>query len=225
MTALAPRDAYRLWAPTYATETAISLIEDDLARELSPPLAGKRLLDAGCGTGRRLLGVNASFAAGIDASPEMLRSGQADRVAAADLCALPFAGDSFDVVWCRLVLGHLQDLQTAYDELARVCTPGGDLLVSDFHAAAASAGHKRSFRDSRGAVHEIEHHIYDGAAHISAAARSGFILLRMCDGTIGPSVEHFYARAGRHEDYRRDLGLPVVASLRFRRQQADANPD
>ena len=86
MTALAPRDAYRLWAPTYATETAISLIEDDLARELSPPLAGKRLLDAGCGTGRRLLGVNASFAAGIDASPEMLRSGQADRVAAAD-CA------------------------------------------------------------------------------------------------------------------------------------------
>jgi malonyl-CoA O-methyltransferase len=219
MTALAPRDAYRLWAPTYATETAISFIEDELAREFSPPLAGKRLLDAGCGTGRRLLGVEASFAAGIDASPEMLSSGHADRVAAADLCNLPFAAGSFDVVWCRLVLGHLKHLQSAYDELARVCILGGELLVSDFHAVAAAAGHKRSFRDSRGVVHEIEHHIYDNATHISAAARSGFALLRARDGAIGPSVEHFYTRAGRHDDYLRDLGLPVVASLCFRRQQ------
>lgn len=218
MTALAAREAYRLWAPTYATETAISFIEDALARDLSPPLVGKRLLDAGCGTGRRLRGVDASFAAGIDASPEMLRSGDAECVAAADLCALPFAGSSFDVVWCRLVLGHLRHLQRAYDELARVCAPGGELLVSDFHAAAAAAGHKRSFRDSSGAVHEIEHHIYDGATHISAAARSGFSLLRARDGAIGPSVEQFYARAGRQDGYQRDLGLPVVASFCFERQ-------
>lgn len=218
MTALAPRDGYRLWAPTYATETAISFIEDGLARELSPPLAGKRLLDAGCGTGRRLRGVGAAFAIGIDASPEMLKSGHAHRVAAADVCALPFTARSFDVVWCRLVLGHLRLLQGAYDELARVCAPGGELLVSDFHAAAAAAGHKRSFRDSSGVVHEIEHHIYDGAAHISAAARSGFILLRTRDGAIGPSVEHFYARVGRQDIYLRDLGLHVVASFCFRRQ-------
>ena len=218
MTALAARDAYRLWAPTYATETAISFIEDELARELSPPLAGKRLLDAGCGTGRRLRGVDTSFAAGIDGSPEMLRSGDANNVAAADLCALPFAADSFDAVWCRLVLGHLMHLQGAYDELARVCAPGGELLVSDFHAAAATAGHKRTFRDSSGVLHEIEHYIYDSATHIAAAARSGFILLRARDGTIGPSVEQFYARAARQDAYLRDLGLPVVASFCFRRQ-------
>jgi malonyl-CoA O-methyltransferase len=219
MTALAARDAYRLWAPTYATETAISFIEDELARDLSPPLAGKRLLDAGCGTGRRLLGVDAAFTAGIDASHEMLRSGRADRVAAADLCALPFAASTFDVVWCRLVLGHLRHLQNAYDELARVCAPGGELLVSDFHTAAVAAGHKRSFRDSSGVVHEIEHHIYDDDAHISAAARSGFTLLGARNGAIGPSVEHFYTRIGRQDVYLKDLGLPVVASFCFRRQQ------
>jgi len=223
MTALAPRDAYRLWAPTYASETAISFIEEELARELSPPLAGKRLLDAGCGTGRRLLGVGAALALGIDASPEMLKSGHAHRVAAADLYALPFTAGSFDVVWCRLVLGHLRHLQSAYDELARVCAPGGGLLVSDFHATAAAAGHKRSFRDSSGVVHEIEHHIYDDAAHISAAAQSGFTLLRARDGAIGPSVEQFYTRAGRQDVYLKDLGLPVVASFCFRR--IDANPD
>ncbi len=217
MTVLAPRDGYRLWAQTYAAETAISIIEDELARDLSPPLAGKRLLDAGCGTGRRLHGADASFATGIDASFEMLRSGKAERVAAADLLALPFAPASFDVVWCRLVLGHLPRLQDGYDELARVCAPDGELLVSDFHAAAAAAGHKRSFRDSGGVVREIEHHVYDRAAHVSAAVRSGFALLHAGDGTIGPSVEHLYTRAGRHDSYLRDIGLPVVASFRFRR--------
>ncbi len=108
MTALAPREAYRLWAPTYATETAISFIEDELARALSPPPGGKRLLDAGCGTGRRLLGANAAlrFTAGIDASFEMLKAGNAAHVAAADVRNLPFAAESFDLIWCRLVLGR-----------------------------------------------------------------------------------------------------------------------
>jgi len=218
MMALAPREAYRLWAPTYASETAISFIEDELAQELSPPLGGKRLLDAGCGTGRRLSNVDASFAAGVDASFEMLKAGQAAHVAAADVRNLPFAAETFDLVWCRLVLGHLQPLQSAYDELARVCVSDGELLVSDFHAAAARAGHTRSFRDAQGAVHEIEHHVYDCDAHLAAAAHSGFALSRMRAGMIGPSVEHFYVRAGRHDLYMRDLGLPVVASFRFKRQ-------
>ncbi len=218
MTALAPREAYRLWAPTYATETAISFIEDALARALSPLPAGKRLLDAGCGTGRRLLGVGASFAAGVDLSFEMLKAGDTACVAAADVRNLPFAAESFDLIWCRLVLGHLQPLQSAYDELSRVCAPGGELLVSDFHAAAARAGHTRSFRDMHGAVHEIEHHIYDCAAHIAAAEHAGFTLSRMHEGSIGPSVEHFYTRAGRHDLYLRDLGLPVVASFCLQRQ-------
>jgi malonyl-CoA O-methyltransferase len=217
MTALAPREAYRLWAPTYATETAISFIEDELAHALSPSPSGKRLLDAGCGTGRRLSGIGASFAAGIDASFEMLKAGQAEGVATADVRALPFAAGSFNLIWCRLVLGHLRPLQSAYDELARVCAFGGELLVSDFHAAAARAGHTRSFRDANGAVHEIEHHIYDCAMHVDAAAQSGFTLSHMREGAIGPSVEHFYTRAGRHDLYLRDLGLPVVASFCFKR--------
>lgn len=218
MTALAPREAYRLWAPTYAAETAISFIEDELARALSPLPDGKRLLDAGCGTGRRFSGIDASLAAGVDVSFEMLKAGEAGCVATADVRALPFSAGSFDLIWCRLVLGHLQPLRSAYDELARVCASGGDLLVSDFHAAAARAGHTRSFRDTGGAVHEIEHHIYDCDAHVDAAAHSGFALSQMREGTIGPSVEDFYVRAGRRDLYLRDLGLPVVASFCFKRQ-------
>jgi malonyl-CoA O-methyltransferase len=218
VTALTPRDGYRLWASTYAEETAISFLDEELARALTRPLAGKRLLDAGCGTGRRLRAADASLAIGIDASPEMLDAGQATGIAAADLCALPFSAHSFDVIWCRLVLGHLRTLQQAYDELARVCVPGGELFVSDFHAEAASAGHTRSFRGADGQVYQIEHHIYDSSAHIAAAAQSGFALEGSQDGLVGPSIEHFYAHAGRNDAYVRDLGLPVVAAFAFRRQ-------
>ena len=218
MTALSPRDGYRLWAATYAEETAISFLDEELARALSPSPTGRRLLDAGCGTGRRMRAANASLAIGIDASPEMLDAGEASAMAAADLCALPFVAGSFDLIWCRLVLGHLRTLQEAYDELARVCVTGGALFVSDFHADAALAGHTRSFRDSGGTVHQIEHHIYSSSDHVDSAARSGFALKGSRDGAVGPSIEHFYARAGRRDVYARDLGLPLVAAFSFRRK-------
>jgi hypothetical protein len=53
MTVLSAREAYRLWAATYAGETAISLLETGLADALTPPLPGLRLLHRrGRGRGR-----------------------------------------------------------------------------------------------------------------------------------------------------------------------------
>jgi malonyl-CoA O-methyltransferase len=213
MTILDAREAYRLWAPTYAAETAISFLDEVLARALLPPLAGKRLLDAGCGTGRRIAG--AAGAVGVDASLDMLNAGGARAVAAADVSALPFPPASFDMVWCRLVLGHLRDPEPAYREFAHVCRPGGLLFVTDFHADAAAAGHRRSFRDASGALHEVEHHVHDAAAHIAFAERAGFTFLARQDGTIGPAVKPFYACAGRLGAYERDFGLAVVAAFLF----------
>jgi malonyl-CoA O-methyltransferase len=215
--ALAPREAYRLWAPTYATETAISFIDEELTTALSPPLANKRLLDAGCGIGRRMACSEAALSIGVDASPEMLAASKAKSVAAADVRALPFADRQFDIVWCRLVLGHLSDPTPAYREMGRVCSPEGHLLVTDFHVDAVAAGHRRSFRDGTGAVHEVEHHTHDGAIHQAAAERAGFTMLARRDGIIGASVEDFYIRAGRLQLYERDKGLAVVAVYLFRR--------
>ena len=213
MTTLDAREAYRLWAPTYAAETAISVLDEELARALLPPLEGKRLLDAGCGTGRRIAGIER--AVGVDASIDMLNAGSACAVAAADVTALPFPCAGFDMVWCRLVLGHLSNPEPAYREFARVLRPGGHLFVTDFHADAVAAGHKRSFRDASGALHEVEHHVHDAAAHIALAERAGFTFLARQDGTIAPSVKPFYARAGRLDAYERDKGLAVVAAFLF----------
>ncbi len=216
---LAPREAYRRWAPGYARETAVSRLEESVARRLSPAVEGRRLLDAGCGTGRRLPRSGAALSVGIDLTPEMLATGRGGRrLAAADVRRLPFRDGTFDLVWCRLVLGHLPDLATAYAELGRVCGPGGAVLVSDFHPAAAAAGHRRTFRDQAGALVEIEHHVHAAAAHAAAAERAGLEPLDTVEGRVGPEVRGFYARAGRLDRYAQQLGLPLVLALLLRRR-------
>jgi len=221
---LPPRAAYRLWAPSYEGETAISFVDDRLVAALTPPLRGLRLLDAGCGTGRRLRAAGgAALAAGADLTWEMLAagtsaaSGPPPLLAAADVRALPFAAAGFDVVWCRLVVGHLPDPIPAYAELARVCAPSGTVVVTDFHPDAARAGHTRSFRDAEGTLHDVEHHVHSVDDHVAAAEAAGLTLAEHRDGTIDDELEEFFARAGAMGRYAADYGLAVVLALSFRR--------
>src|ERR1700678_1231836 len=67
------REGYRLWAPTYATETPISFLEDELAKNMLHGLPQAQLLDAGCGVGRRISDIPGAI--GMDLSPEMLAAG------------------------------------------------------------------------------------------------------------------------------------------------------
>jgi malonyl-CoA O-methyltransferase len=221
---LTARDGYRLWAPSYAQETAISDLDTMLVDGLTPPLEGLRLLDAGCGTGRRLLGAGAAQTVGVDLSPEMLDAGigrgtPAPGVTAlvGDVRALPLPDRSFDVVWCRLVVGHLRQCERAYAELARVADAGATVIVTDFHAAAYAAGHRRTFREGD-TVHEIEHYIHAQEEQLGAAAASGLRSIAIKEARIGPRVLPFYERADRVALYHEHAGLPVVLALSFRRE-------
>ena len=120
MSVLTPRQAYRLWAPTYNGENAVCIVENQLVSDLTPPVRAKRLLDVGCGVGLRLKGCNADVAIGVDASPEMLAAAKPATVAAADVLSLPFHSAFFDLVWCRLMIGYLSELTSAYAELTSV---------------------------------------------------------------------------------------------------------
>jgi len=207
------REAYRLWAPTYVPETATSFLDDELAREMLSGLPFGQLLDAGCGTGRRIAAIPG--AVGMDASPEMLAIGGASDVIVGDVRKMPFDSDRFDMVWCRLVLGHLPDALPAYRELARVCKSGGYVFVTDFHPDAAAAGQQRTFTDHEGTVHGIEHYVH--ANHIDLAAQAGLSLVAQRDGAVGPGILDFYARGIGMKAYKRDLGLNLIAAFLFRK--------
>ena len=220
--ALASREGYRLWAPTYDVENPTTVLDEAAIHELTPPLASRALLDVGCGTGRRLQAAGAQgprCAVGIDLVPEMVRRGKHRapelRLAVADVRALPVGDHRFDVVWCRLVIGHVLELGGVYDELGRATRPGGCVIVTDFHPAAARAGHVRTFRDAQGALHVLQHHVHELPAHRDAAARAGLSFDVGLDLVVGPGVRAFYEAASMLDRYEQQRGLPLVLALRF----------
>ena len=224
MTAVSAREGYRLWAPTYSDETAISYLEERLVAGLTPPLGGLRLLDAGCGTGRRLRASGAGTSVGIDASVEMINAGisregppEQIELMVADVRDIPLDDRSFDVVWCRLVVGHLPRLTEAYAELGRVADDRATVVVSDFHPAAHDAGHRRRFRIGRQVV-ELEHRVHRTEDHLAAAARAGLVLNEIREAEIGNDVRSFYDDSGRGDAFAGHVGLPVVLALSFRRE-------
>jgi SAM-dependent methyltransferase len=100
------------------------------AQDISPP----RILDAGCGTGRSLAFLaRRGTVTGIDYSPIALsccRERGLSRLLCGSVNALPFAGESFDLVACFDVLTHSAvDETRALREFARVLRPGGRLLL------------------------------------------------------------------------------------------------
>lgn len=222
--ALSAADAYRLWAPIYERETAVSALEDRVVRGLGSDLHGRTLLDVGCGTGRRLPRPESGqeLAVGVDLVAEMLaqapRGGAPQRLlAAADVRCLPLRPETFDLVWCRLVLGHVTELVDAYAEVARVSREGAELVVTDFHPRAVAAGHRRSFRDAAGTLHEVEHHAHTRRAHEQAAAAAGWRRVDVVEASAGEEERRFYVAAGRLDQLEAERDLPLILALRYTR--------
>ena len=208
------REAYRLWASTYDEETLLCYLDSELARTMLQGLPHAQLLDAGCGAGSRIRDIPG--AVGIDLSPEMIAVGGLHNIiVAGDIREMPFASGQFDMVWCRLVLGYLLDPLPAYREFCRVCMPGGYVFVTDFHPDATLAGHRRTFNDQAGVVHQVESYQHSNDAEL--ALRAGLELIATRDGTVGPSVRDFYVHGIGRKAYIRDFGLNLVRAYLFRR--------
>ncbi|MFD3655560.1 class I SAM-dependent methyltransferase [Streptomyces sp. NPDC058620] len=117
-----------------------------LIGELRPGMA---VLDVGCGPGTITADLAALVAPGrvtaVDITDDIL--GQAAEVAAerglenigfatADVHALDFPDDSFDIVHAHQVLQHVGDPVRALSEMRRVCRPGGIVAARDSDYAA-----------------------------------------------------------------------------------------
>ena len=223
MTALPASEAYRRWAPSYEQENPVTVLECELVERISPSPRGLRLLDVGCGTGRRLVATGAASAVGVEPCAEMLMTGRQAhtfgrevRLIDGDARALPLADGSFDLVWCRLVIGHLPECDAAYREMGRVAALGGHVVVTDFHSAAYAAGMRRTFRDG-GELVEAAHFIHDAEVQIAAAEAAGLTLLDRADAAAGATVRRFFEAAGRMDLYEKQSGVPLVSALLFLR--------
>lgn len=104
-------------------------------------------LDVGCGKGNHTCELARSFnfqAKGIDpvdgnletARNAAMKQGLAAQVtfSKGSMESIPFEDASFDLVWCRDMLAHVQDLQQGFSECGRVLKPNGYMIVFTTYA-------------------------------------------------------------------------------------------
>jgi arsenite methyltransferase len=124
----------------------------------------ERALDLGCGRGAVLIAVAQRLTTGTASGADLWRSadqsgnaekvtranaeaaGVADRVSldTADMTALPYPDESFDLVVSSLAIHNIQPAAgrlRALDEALRVLRPGGRLVIADINAAPAYRTH------------------------------------------------------------------------------------
>src|SRR5438445_66816 len=141
------RDTVRASFDKQAVEFAASPVMTDAAAfarlvTWGRVAGGERVLDVACGPGL----VAAAFAPhvasviGVDLTPAMLARGTAivnERgipnvaFALADVERLPFPGGCFDRVVSRRAFHHFPDAARVLAEMARVCMPGGAVVIED----------------------------------------------------------------------------------------------
>ena len=112
-----------IWGPGQARR--VRLIEGRI------PLAGRRILDVGCGVGQYVSHLRAlpATVVGIDIDPGRLGGAGVTGLVVADAARLPFAPQSFDVVILNEVIEHLADPRAALREIGALLPPGGHAVI------------------------------------------------------------------------------------------------
>jgi ubiquinone/menaquinone biosynthesis C-methylase UbiE len=108
------------------------------------PLAGKRVLEIGCGAGddarelSRIVGPR-GHVIGVDFSEAMVEAARRRSLGfpgsvefvQGDARKLEVADNSVDAVYAKLILMHCADIEAAIDELVRITRPGGRIAAYD----------------------------------------------------------------------------------------------
>jgi len=215
---------YDRWSAVYDHDgNPLIALEEPEMRKLIGPVAGCRVLDLGCGTGRHSLWLAAGGAVvtGVDFSEGMLE--KARRKPGSELVSyishdlhhgLPFGSASFDRVVSGLVLEHIGDLAAFFHEAYRVLVPGGFAVMSSMHPAMMLRGTQAQFHDpDSGEVvrpGSLPHQVSD---FVMAALAAGFELEYLGEHLADAELAARYPRAEKY------IGWPMLMILRIRKEE------
>ncbi len=203
-------EAYERLADAYAARVETKAHNADYDRpamiDLLPPVAGLRVLDAGCGPGAfaAWLVDQGAEVVGVDVSPKMIEhaqrrlAGRASFVRADLGRPLDFLADgSFDLVVSALALDYVRDWDAAFRELYRVLRDPGHLVFSVQHPFDTFGEHHRDanyFEVSRvedtwtgfGDPVRVPRHVRPLGAMLDPLLAAGFALGRLVEPRPAP---------------------------------------
>jgi malonyl-CoA O-methyltransferase len=207
-------EAYRIWAPQYdQTSNPLLALEMRILSTYPGAIGGRRVLDAGSGTGRWMRWAERRGARvfGIDACHEMLlesrlKPGLAGRSARADIQRIPMRDGAVDLAICSFTLGYVASIRPVFRELARVAR---HVIVSDLHPAAALHGWTRSFR-TNGERYEVRHFQHAAAELDAAASAEGLTPAWRVETSFGEPERGIFRRAGKEGAFEEARRIPAV---------------
>lgn len=133
-------ESYARWRSSRLGQITDAL-EQQLLFDLLGPVAGKTLLDVGCGDGVLALELarRGAIVTGLDANPAMISAARRGAESWAMPLVLvggraeelPFEDAIFDRVMAVTVLCFVRDAERAVAEMARVLKPGGWLVIGE----------------------------------------------------------------------------------------------
>lgn len=190
---IANREGYDLWSTDYDRYPNPTIaIDERLFPAQWRHLAGRRILEVGCGTGRHTakLATQGNHVTGIDPSPGMLAIAREKLKGFKDVCLIEsdfLAADVlkmqfFDAVVAALVLEHIRELPMFFSAARRVLCPDGELHVSEIHPGRAAQGILAHFKTPEGDEFALESVPHPEGAIERAAEAEGFRLLGVRDG-------------------------------------------
>jgi ubiquinone/menaquinone biosynthesis C-methylase UbiE len=214
--------------PFAELDRSLSPRSGDLLYELAGDLglsAGASVLDAGCGRGVHALELGARFGwqvTGIDlvrrntlsARRRIKEAGLQSRVRIAQgaIEALSFVDDVFDLLWCRDMLVHVNPLETALVECARVLRPGGYMLT--FNSLASEQLATQEAWDLFGPL-GIQPRNLDAGVLEAAISAAGFDVVERLD--VGSEfIEYIEEKDGRYGRELRRIARMLRQPERFK---------
>ncbi|MHC4091764.1 MAG: class I SAM-dependent methyltransferase, partial [Planctomycetota bacterium] len=214
------QQGYDAWARVYDTEgNPLVALEGPVVRGWLGGVAGRRVADVGCGTGRHAVWLAQAGAqvVALDLSDGMMSRAVAKAGAGrVHFCyyrvpePLPLADGSCDYVIFALVADHVQQLEAAFGEFARVLVSGGQVILSVVHPAMNLAGITARFFDpdtgDEVRVAAFEHSIAD---YVNAALAGGLTLAEMVERKATEELAQNAPRAAKY------LGWPMLLALRL----------
>ncbi|MBA2541291.1 MAG: class I SAM-dependent methyltransferase [Deltaproteobacteria bacterium] len=216
-------DGYAKWADSYdAYSNGLIRIEEPIVRRLLGDVSGKRVLDAGCGTGRHTvwLAQHGAQVTGVDPSAAMLARARAKT---GELENATWPGVSFiegtfatlpegpfDVVLDALVLEHLPEVASPIAAMARVLVSGGRLVVSVYHPFFLLKGVPPHFAHADGVEYEMPAHVHLVSDYVRAIRAAGLELEELLEPIVDDALVAVQPNFHKHRGY----PLAVIISAR-----------
>lgn len=202
-----------------------------------PPLAGKQVLDLGCGYGwfcRYARDAGAAKTVGLDVSTLMLAKAREMTEGAGieyrqeDLSTLQLPANSLDLAYSSLALHYLEDIRPLFATLYQALVPGGRLVFTAEHPIYTAPLEQAWLKDQAGQRSwPVNHYQQEGvrisnwfaegvkkqhrklATWINALIESGFVLEKLDEW--GPEAEQIALNPALAEEAERPMIFLLAA--------------